>query len=101
METIFCGAKKMADDATTMADSLLGAYVSNHINWAYTWLRPSVRDIVCGYLALHGNQEDVSQTDLANLPGVEILMEDGDGDGDADADAGEALDDDFIGYSKC
>ena len=81
VETVFSGAKKMADDATMMADDLLGAYVSNHINWAYTWLRPSVRDIVCGYLALHGSHEEVSQAELADFP--DSLT----GECDADAEA--------------
>ena len=35
VEMVFCGAKKMTDDATTLGDSSLGAYVSNNVNWSF------------------------------------------------------------------
>ena len=63
VETVFSGAKKLADSASTMDDDLLGAYVINHINWQYEWLRPTVHDIVCQYVAMHGADDDVSSDD--------------------------------------
>ena len=65
VETVFCGAKKLSDNAPSMGDDLLGAYVSNHVNWQYEWLRPHVHDIVCNYLRVHGNEglEDMCDED--------------------------------------
>ena len=54
VETVFSGAGKLAEDATTMHDDLLGAYVCNHVNWECEWLRPTVHDVACSYLSLHG-----------------------------------------------
>ena len=54
VETLFSGAGKLAEDATTMHDDLLGAYVCNHVNWECEWLRPTVHDVACSYLSLHG-----------------------------------------------
>ena len=62
VETIFSGAKQLSDSATTMDDDVFGAYVFDHVNWQYEWLRPSVHDIVCAYLALHGEEAPVPVT---------------------------------------
>ena len=35
VEMVFCGAKKMRDDATILGDSFLGAYVSNDVNRSF------------------------------------------------------------------
>ena len=42
-----CDAKKMTDDARTLGDSYLGAYVSNNVNWSFDFFRPTVHDMVC------------------------------------------------------
>ena len=62
VETIFSGAKRLSDNATTMGDELLGAYVVNHANWTYEWMKPEVHDIVCAYLKEYG------QVDSEDLP---------------------------------
>ena len=59
VETVFSGAKKFSDDATTAHDDLLGGYVQNHINYTYEWLRPLVHDIVCAYMSIHGPDPDM------------------------------------------
>ena len=36
VETVYSGATKLSDEAQSMADTLLAAYVFNHYNWQYT-----------------------------------------------------------------
>ena len=45
-----CDAKKMTDDATTLGDSSLGAYVSNNVNCSFNFFRPTMHDMVCAYV---------------------------------------------------
>ena len=54
VETIFSGAKQLTDAANRLCDPNLEAYVKNHNNWQYEWLRPSIHDIVCAYYTAHG-----------------------------------------------
>ena len=39
-----------------MADDMLAAYVFNHYNWQYEFLRPTVAEIVQEYLTIHGQE---------------------------------------------
>ena len=80
VETVFSGAKKFSDDAILASDSLLGAYVENHINWTYPWLRPHVHDIVCAYISIHG-----PEMDAGDVPSDADDNEDGEGDGGGSA----------------
>ena len=61
VETVFCGAKKLADSASTLGDNLLAAYVINNINWELEFLRPDVHDIVCAYPDLYGTDGELPE----------------------------------------
>ena len=61
VETVFCGAKKLSDSASTLGDDLLAAYVINNINWELEFLRPDVHDIVCAYLDLYGADSELPE----------------------------------------
>ena len=71
VETVFSGAKKFSDDATTAHDDLLGGYVQNHINYTYEWLRPLVHDIVCAYMSIHGPEPDMGYESEGEVGGDE------------------------------
>ena len=52
METVYSGATKLSDEAQMLGDDMLAAYVFDHYNWKYTFLRPTVNEIVEAYLKL-------------------------------------------------
>ena len=56
VETVYSGATKLSDEAQMMADDMLAAYVFNHYNWQYEFLRPTVAEIVQEYLTIHGQE---------------------------------------------
>ena len=56
VETVYSGATKLSDEAQMLGDDTLAAYVFDHYNWKYTFLRPTVNEIVEAYLKLHGSE---------------------------------------------
>ena len=67
-----------------MADTLLAAYVFNHYNWQYEFLRPTVDAILMEYLKIHG--KDVPEDEAEEEPEPEP---EGDADEDGASDAGD------------
>ena len=41
-----------------LADDVLAAYVFDHYNWQFAFLRPLVAEIVEAYLKLHGDADE-------------------------------------------
>ena len=58
METVYSGAtSKLSDEAQMLGDDMLAAYVFDHYNWKYIFLRPTVNEIVEAYLKLCTGQK--------------------------------------------
>ena len=55
-EVVYSGATKLSDEAQMLADDMLAAYIFNHYNWKYDFLRPTIEQIVQEYLKLHGDE---------------------------------------------
>ena len=45
-EVVYSGATKLSDEAQMLADDMLAAYIFNHYNWKYDFLRPTIEQIV-------------------------------------------------------
>ena len=57
VESVFSGAKRMAESAALMSDENLSAFVMCHYLWEVEWLRPNIHDIMCAYVMAHGPED--------------------------------------------
>ena len=55
VETVYSGATKLSNEADHLGDDVLAAYVFNHHNWQFEFLRPTIAEIVAEYLKVHGH----------------------------------------------
>jgi len=53
VETVYSGATNMSDKACQLGDNELAAYIFNHYNWKFDFLRLTVQEIVDEYLRVH------------------------------------------------
>ena len=79
VETVYSGATKLSNEADSLGDDVLAAYVFNHHNWQFEFLRPTVAEIVAEYQKVHGHTAPVEEeTDDEN-----------EGEGEAEEGEGE------------
>ena len=82
-EVVYSGATKLSDEAQMLADDMLAAYIFNHYNWKYDFLRPTIEQIVQEYLKLHGDEAPEEEEEEVEEETEEAK------DGAADGDGGE------------
>ena len=54
VETVFSGAGKFTEEASSAGHLLLRRIIKLHYNWKYPFIRPSVKEVCARYKAKHG-----------------------------------------------
>jgi hypothetical protein len=61
VETVFSGAGKFMEEASSAGHVLLRRMIKLHYNWKYIFLRPTVEAVCARYLAKHGQGKGVRE----------------------------------------
>ena len=61
VETVFSGAGKFMEEASSAGHVLLRRMIKLHYNWKYFFIRPTIEEVCARYLAKHGQGNGVRE----------------------------------------